>query len=147
MKLNALIIDDSNMMRNMVMLSLRRTNLAEFQFIEAEDGEDGLEKFDSNDVDIIFVDWNMPNMSGIDFVRRIRRIGSASKIPIMMVTSENTMGKIEEALDYAGANGFISKPFTEEYLSQKLTPIIQELEEKQKPKKSGGGFFSKLVKG
>jgi two-component system, chemotaxis family, chemotaxis protein CheY len=142
MKLRAMVLDDSRVMRGMVMQNLRHTGLAEFEFTEAEDGADGLKKFNPKNLDIMFVDWNMPNMSGIDFVRRVRANAAGDHIQIVMVTSEKTMGKIEEALDDAGANAFITKPFTVDYLSQKLTPILTKIEEKQK--KAGGGFFSKL---
>jgi two-component system, chemotaxis family, chemotaxis protein CheY len=144
MKLRALVLDDSRVMRSMVMQSLRSTNLAEFEFTEAEDGVEGIAKFDPRTTDIVFADWNMPNMSGIEFVRRVRSTGKTDHIPIVMVTSEKTMGKIEEALDEARASAYICKPFTVEYLHQKLTPIINGMAEKQK---KPSGFFGKLVGG
>jgi two-component system, chemotaxis family, chemotaxis protein CheY len=143
MKLRALVVDDSKVMRAMVMESLRKTCLAEFEFTEAVDGADALGKFNPKKVDMAFVDWNMPNMSGVDFVREARAMGHTEHIPIIMVTSEKTIGKMEEALDSAGANAFISKPFTVEYMIQKLGPVIESLEKKG----SGGGFLSKLVGG
>lgn len=146
MKLRALVIDDSRVMRNMVMESLRRTRLAEFEFTEAEDGADGVSKFNVKNIDIAFVDWNMPNMSGIDFVRKVRSLGKTEHIPIVMVTSEKSVGKVEEALDKAGANAYISKPFTVEYIQRKVSPLIEEISKKQQEKPSGG-FFSKLVGG
>lgn len=142
MKLRALVIDDSRVMRNMVMESLRRTQLAEFEFAEAEDGADGLKKFNPKSTDIIFVDWNMPNMSGIDFVRAVRKTEKTTKVPIIMVTSEKSVGKLEEALDRAGANAYVSKPFTVEYIQRKLSPIVDDISAKAK---AGGGFFSKLM--
>jgi two-component system, chemotaxis family, chemotaxis protein CheY len=143
-KLNAMVIDDSRVMRGMVMQSLRNTGLAEFDFVEAEDGQDGLGKFNPKNIDIIFVDWNMPNMSGIDFVRRVRSTGKTEHIPIIMVTSEKTMGKMDEALDQAGANAYVCKPFTVDYLHQKIAPLTEKIAEKQK---KSGGFFSKLTGG
>jgi len=141
MELRALVIDDSRVMRNMVMQNLRRASLADFEFVEAEDGVDGLNKFNSNDIDIIFVDWNMPNMSGIDFVRKVRSMDNTEHVAIVMVTSEKTMSKIEEALDEAGANAYICKPFTAEELQKKLEKVIDGIQEKQeKP----SGFFSRL---
>jgi two-component system chemotaxis response regulator CheY len=113
--LRALVVDDSRVMRRMVMDSLQKTKLAEFEFIEAEDGRDALEKLKNNEFQIAFVDWNMPNMTGVDFVREVRRLDKSEDkdpIPLIMVTSEKTMGKVQEALDDAGADGFITKPFT-----------------------------------
>jgi two-component system chemotaxis response regulator CheY len=129
----------------MVMESLRRTYLAEFEFVEAEDGADGVAKFNPKNIDIVFVDWNMPNMTGIEFVRKIRSTHKDCAAPIVMVTSEKSVSKVEEALDLAGANAYIAKPFTVEYLQHKLSPLITELESKQNSKPSGG-FFSKLMK-
>lgn len=134
MKLRALVIDDSRVMRSMVMESLRKTCLAEFEFTEAVDGADALEKFHPQKLDIVFADWNMPNMSGVDFARAVRDMGKTEHIPIIMVTSEKTFSKMEEALDDAGANAFISKPFTVEYMLQKLGPVIDGLEKSRKGK-------------
>jgi len=123
MKLNALIIDDSGVMRKMVMKGLNETKLAEFEFTEAEDGQVALDKLKAGDFDIAFVDWNMPNMTGVEFVKEAREHEKANgreAMPLVMVTSEKTMGKVQEALDEAGADGFICKPFTVEELQHKL---------------------------
>lgn len=146
MKLKALVIDDSRVMRNMVMQNLNKTGLAEFEFVEAGDGAEGLAKFDAGDIDICFVDWNMPNMTGIEFVRQIRAKGNTEHIPLVMVTSEKSMGKVEEALDQAGANAYISKPFTPQEMEHKLQKLIEEIGAAQTPAaSSGGGFFSRLL--
>lgn len=128
-KLNALVIDDSRIMRQMVMESLRKAKLAEFEFVEAEDGQVALSKLAENDIHIAFVDWNMPNMSGIDFVRAVRaaeKRDGQDAIPLVMVTSEKTLGKVEEALDEAGADSFISKPFTVETMEVKLKKVVEK---------------------
>lgn len=127
MKLRALVVDDSRVMRMMVMQSLRRSNLAEFRFTEAEDGVEALAKFDPEQTDIAFIDWNMPNMTGVDFVRKIRAMGNTNHIPMVMITSEKTMGKIEEALSEAGADAYICKPFTAEELEAKLKKVIDRI--------------------
>lgn len=143
MEMKAMVIDDSRVMRMMVMKSLRETQLAEFEFTEAEDGEDALAKYEAAQPEILFVDWNMPKMSGIEFVRKVRETVDASEVPIIMVTSEKTMGKVEEALDSAGANEYICKPFTVEQLTAKLGGIIEQIEA-NKSGSGGGGFFSKF---
>jgi two-component system chemotaxis response regulator CheY len=149
MKLRALVIDDSRVMRSLIMQSLRRTELADFDFTEAEDGADALAKFHAKRPDILFVDWNMPKLSGIDFVRRVRALESARHIPIIMVTSEKTIGKVEEALDQAGADEYITKPFLMDDLKRTLARLIDSLaaaKAEQSAAKSPG-FFSKLVGG
>ena len=158
-KLKALVIDDSRIMRQMVMESLRKAKLAEFEFTEAEDGKDALVKLAANEIHIGFVDWNMPNMSGIEFVREVRAIEKREdkeSIPLVMVTSEKTISKVEEALDEAGADSFISKPFTVETLEVKLKKVIEKAqvvqvrrlrrlrEERAAPAPAAAGFFGKL---
>lgn len=139
-KVNALVIDDSGIMRKMVMRGLNEMAICEFEFAEAEDGADGLEKFDERNTDIIFVDWNMPNMDGMHMVRKLRARRERDDLPIVMVTTEKLTGKMEEALD-GGVDTFISKPFTAENLKQRVGPLIERIQEE----KSKGGFFKRLV--
>lgn len=148
MRLKALVIDDSRIMRKMVMESLAQTDVATFSFTEALDGADGLAKFDPSQIDILFVDWNMPNLSGIDLVRKIRSMPNTGHIPIIMVTSEKTMGRITDALDSAGANEYICKPFTVDEMTRKLKPLVAEIIKRQsggKTSEKSSGFFSKLT--
>ncbi len=142
MDINALVVDDSGVMRKMVMRNLTESRMARFTFTEAKDGADALEKFDPKHTDIVFLDWNMPNMSGIEVVRKLRATVK-KHIPIVMITTEGTMGKVEEALDDAGADGYIVKPFTAEVVRKKLEPVLAKLEQTQK---KSGGFFGKLAK-
>lgn len=142
MEIRALVVDDSGIMRKMVMRSLKESELAQFIFIEACDGVDALEKFKGDSIDMIFVDWNMPNMNGIDFVREIRKT-SEEHIPVVMITTEGTMGKVEEALDEAKVDSYVVKPFTAEILQKKLDPMFAKLAEKAKKSK---GFFGKRSK-
>ena len=141
MQINAMVVDDSGIMRKLVMRSLLEAKLAEFIFTEAKDGLDALSRFDDKTTQMMFVDWNMPNMNGIDLVRKIRSV-QTKHVPIVMITTESTMGKIEEALDQAGADCFIVKPFTPEIVRKKLEPLFDRLSEAQK---KPGGFFSKLA--
>jgi two-component system chemotaxis response regulator CheY len=143
LKVRAMVVDDSRVMRNMVMQELRRSGLADFEFTEAENGADALKKFHPSKIDIVFIDWNMPKMSGIEFVRKVRSTWKNEQTPLVMITSEKTVGKAEEALDDAGANAFISKPFTAEMLDRKIAPLIKDIEARGN---SRGGFFSRLVK-
>jgi len=141
MDIHALVVDDSGIMRKMVMRSLREAELANFVFTEAVDGQDGLDKFDPDKMGMVFADWNMPNMSGIDMVREIRR-KQKKHVPIVMITTEGTMGKVEEALDTAGVDGYVVKPFTVDTLQKKLTPLFDKLSDAQGKSK---GFFGKLA--
>lgn len=141
MEIHALVVDDSGIMRKLVMRSLLESKLAQFMFTEAKDGVDALNVFDPQKINMIFVDWNMPNMNGIDFVKRVRQI-QTQHIPVVMVTTESTMGKVEEALDQAGVDCFIVKPFTADVLAKKLAPLFEKLAAQGKVEP---GFFSRLA--
>jgi len=111
-KLTELVVDDYEVMRRTVMETVQRAGVAEFEFVEAENGEDALDKFRQSPVDLCLVDWNTPKMSGIEFVDRIRGLGPAGYIPVVMVTSEKTMGRIETAMKRGSVSECITKPFT-----------------------------------
>jgi two-component system chemotaxis response regulator CheY len=140
MIVRALVVDDSGIMRKLVMRALAESRLAQFEFTEATDGEDALAKFDAEKIDLVLVDWNMPKMSGIDFVHAVRT-KFAKHTPIVMITTESTMGKVEEALASGGADSYVCKPFTTDVLTQKLTPLFEKMA--APPPKTG--FFSKLA--
>ncbi len=140
MAINALVIDDSGIMRKMVMRTLEETGLAEFDFTEAEDGVVGLERFNPRATDIVFVDWNMPNMSGVELVKRLRAQYPKKRVPIVMVTTETLAGKMEEAFSY-GADSFMSKPFRAEELEFRRKAIIEQITEEQ----GKGGFFKRML--
>jgi two-component system chemotaxis response regulator CheY len=141
MDIRALVVDDSAIMRKMVMRALRESRLANFSFTEAEDGAVALEKFDPNQIDMLFVDWNMPNMNGIELIEKIRST-EAKRTPIVMVTTESTMGKVEQAMDEAGVDQYIAKPFTTDDLQNRLGPLFAQIAQSKKKKK---GFFGRLV--
>ena len=114
-----LIIDDSAVMRKIIQRNIQQSGLWVDEFVEAGDGREGVEKVTSNNIDLILCDWNMPNMTGIDFVKAVRVSGQKSNIPIVMVTTEGGEAKIEEAKN-SGANGYLTKPFTPDQLKSKL---------------------------
>jgi two-component system chemotaxis response regulator CheY len=140
----ALVIDDSRVMRAMVAKALVAAGLGEFEFVEAADGAEALAKFDPAEIDICLVDWNMPTMSGVEFVRRARARGDCSHTPMVMVTSEQTAARIEEALTSAGADAFVCKPFTPEALRLKLQRIVGRMAAAREKKPAAGELFSGL---
>ena len=143
LQLKALVIDDSAIMRKLVMRTLTASRLAQFTYVEAGDGQEGLEKFQEGGVEIVFVDWNMPKMTGVDFVRKAREV-EETHTPIVMVTSEKNVAKMQEALEEAGADNYIIKPFTQEMLAKKLEKMFEEIAAIKAGQK-GEGFFSKLA--
>ncbi len=115
-----LIVDDSKAMRGF--LSHLASEMS-FTITEAEDGRaalDTLIKTEAKDLfDIALVDWDMPRMTGIEFVQFVRRNRDYDGVKLMMVTTNNSVEKITQALE-AGANDFLMKPVTRESLEEKL---------------------------
>ena len=111
-----LIVDDSRVIRKVA-----RRILEELKFAidEAEDGSDALEICRRKMPDAILLDWNMPNMSGIEFLRALRREPSGGKPIVVFCTTENDIAHITEAIG-AGANEYIMKPFDKEIVEAKF---------------------------
>ncbi len=144
-KIKALIIDDSKIMRSQVKRALDQIMIADFEFEEALDGEDALEKF-NDEIDMLFVDWNMPKMTGVEFSRAVRDQGNMD-IPIIMVTAEKSMGKVDKALNEGGADEYITKPFTPDKMEKTIIKFFNEngeLISKQKEEKKS--FFNSILK-
>lgn len=146
-KIKALVVDDSKIMRSQVKRALDQLMIADFDYVEAMDGEDALEKF-NDEIQMLFVDWNMPKMTGVEFSRAVRDRGY-EHIPIIMVTAEKSMGKVDKALNEGGANEYITKPFTADKMAKAISRYIDESgqvitgEEEVEEKKS---FFSSILK-
>lgn len=124
--LDIMVVDDSMVMRKIVVKTLKETGLEIGQVNEAKDGKEGLEKMKENPPDICFCDWNMPEMNGIEMVRAVRDEFKLKDIPIVMVTTEANIEKIKEARD-AGANGYVTKPFTAEKMKEKISQVLKRL--------------------
>lgn len=146
-KVKALVVDDSKIMRSAVKRALDQLMLAEFEYVEAMDGQDALDKF-NDEIEIMFVDWNMPNMTGVEFSRAVRDQGDNDHIPIIMVTAEKSMGKVDKALNEGGANEYITKPFTADKMHKAISRYFDEDgnivgEEEEEEEKS---FFKSILK-
>ena len=115
--MRALVIDDSAVTRGIIKQIL---NPMGFEVFEAGDGHEGLDRVRELDgLDLILLDWNMPRMDGIQFLRMLRTQTALASLPVMMVSSNNEAENIAASLD-AGANEYIMKPFTEEVMRAKL---------------------------
>jgi two-component system chemotaxis response regulator CheY len=115
--MRALVIDDSRAVRIIIGNILREIGL---DVLEAKDGLEALEQIKRNpDVELLLVDWNMPQMNGLDFIRAVRSERGYDGVRILMVTSEAQSEQVSVALR-AGANEYLMKPFTKEVLMAKL---------------------------
>ena len=113
-----LVIDDSRTIRTIIGRTLRELGLA---VVEAGNGREGLEQLGrSPEVALVLVDWNMPEMNGLDFIRAVRARREYDHVRIVMVTTETEQEQVLRALE-AGANEYVMKPFTKEILIAKLS--------------------------
>ena len=119
-----LIVDDFPIMRGIIRRMLtKRFGLN--NIIEADDGIAAWEVLNEEKIDLIICDWNMPNMTGIALLKKIRADKRFSSLPFVMVTAEGKKENVIEATK-AGVTGFIIKPFTAKDLGKKLKLILQE---------------------
>ncbi len=115
--MRALVVDDSRAVRMIIGQILREIGMEVF---EAANGIEALEQMKRNpDLDLLLVDWNMPQMNGIDLVRAIRADRAYDAARILMVTSESQGEQVMQALQ-AGANEYLMKPFNKDILVAKL---------------------------
>lgn len=114
----ALVVDDSRAMRMILRRALERFG---FEVAQAGNGREALDQIhrDSAPVALFLVDWNMPEMNGLEFVKNLRADPQFAAVPIMMVTTETEAEQISTALE-AGANEYVIKPFTDETIEDKL---------------------------
>lgn len=105
-----LIVDDSELMRSIVEQVIRE-NLQEsaekIRFHHAANGKDAMDIFQLGEISLVFLDWNMPVLDGVEFVREVR--GAGYKVPIVMITSVTDSEKILQAAA-AGVNSYVEKP-------------------------------------
>lgn len=146
-KIKALIVDDSKIMRSAVKRALNQLMIADFEYAEAMNGEDALDQFDET-IEIIFLDWNMPKMTGVEFSKAVRAKGNTEHIPIIMVTAEKSMGKVDVALNEGGANEYITKPFTADKMHKTIKRYFDEEGQlvTQKETEEKKSFFSNILK-
>lgn len=115
-----LVVDDSATMRRILVNSLQRIGYPDS--VEAEDGQQALEKFDAS-ISFVITDWNMPVMSGIELARTLRAHGHGKTVPILMVTTRSVREDIVTAVE-AGVNSYIVKPFTPQVLKEKIDQVL-----------------------
>jgi two-component system, chemotaxis family, chemotaxis protein CheY len=117
--LNILVVDDSAVMRKIIKKALQEGKYADAAVTEAGDGVEALKVFNPKLTDLVLSDWNMPNLNGLEFVKKLRTVKTKKKVIIIMVTTEGSAGKMEEAMDN-GVDSYIAKPFTSVGLEKKI---------------------------
>jgi two-component system chemotaxis response regulator CheY len=115
--LKAITVDDSKTIRAIIKRTLKGVG---FEVEEAEDGLVALERIKQCwPIDLAIVDWNMPNMNGLELVKALRAMPEYADMRIMMATTESEISQMQRALE-AGADEYLMKPFDREALEQKL---------------------------
>jgi two-component system chemotaxis response regulator CheY len=115
--MRALVIDDSRAVRRIIGSIMKELG---YDVIEAGHGLEGLAQLEAHGVpDIILVDWNMPEMNGLEFIKAARAIPAYADVPMMMVTTETEMEKMAQAF-IAGVNEYVMKPFDKNIILDKL---------------------------
>jgi two-component system chemotaxis response regulator CheY len=117
-----LVVDDSIIMRNIVKNTFAEMKI-QFDCLEAENGKQALQLLESNNITIVFLDWNMPGMDGIEFLKLVRSMPKYKDLPIIMVTSERGKFSVIEALQ-SGATDYMVKPVVEKVFKEKVHEIL-----------------------
>ena len=116
--MKVLVVDDSSTMRRIIVNTLSRLGYKDT--VQGADGVEAWEAMQANpDVNVVITDWNMPNMNGLELVKKIRAEEKYVDIPIIMVTTEGGKAEVITALK-AGVNNYIAKPFTPQVLKEKF---------------------------
>ena len=115
--MRALVVDDSKAIRVILGNILRGLG---FEVVEAANGRQALERLaEVGKADLVLVDWNMPEMDGLEFIRQVRARDGHEDMTMVMVTTETETENVVRALA-AGANEYVMKPFSKEMLTEKL---------------------------
>ena len=117
-----LLVDDSRTIRNIQKNILSR--LGHTDIVEASDGVEACVKLKEESPEIILLDWNMPNMDGVTFLKKIR--GEGVTIPVIMCTTEAEKSRVIQAIQ-AGANNYVVKPFSTDTMAEKLEQTMKNV--------------------
>lgn len=114
----ALVVDDSRAIRMLLNKTLRQLG---YEVQEAANGREALEIMEAGNsgVRLVLADWNMPEINGLELLKRLRQNPALSSLAVVMVTTETEIEQIAEAME-AGANEYVMKPFTQDILTEKL---------------------------
>ena len=123
--MNVLVVDDSKYMRTVVKSYFEEMQIP-CEYFEAPDGVDAMKILEGpHHIQLVFLDWNMPHMNGIEFLKKVRSIPKFKDLPIVMVTSEAAKANVIEA-HKSGVTDYILKPIDREIFREKIAEIFDE---------------------
>lgn len=125
MAYNFLVVDDSMIVRKMLIKTMHLIELDIQQIHEANNGQEAIDVLDANWVDLVFLDINMPVMNGIEFMTRIREMDEHRATPVIVVSTEGSLDRKRELFE-KGVKAFLRKPVTPEELTATITRVIEE---------------------
>ena len=119
--MQVLVVDDFSTMRRIIKNILRQIGFT--NILEADDGSTAWDVLNTKKIDLIVSDWNMPIMTGIELLRKVRASEAFATTPFLMVTAEAQQENILEAIQ-AGVSNYVVKPFTPDTLEQKINKVF-----------------------
>ena len=117
-----LVVDDSSTMRRIIINALNKVGYSDY--VEAGNGREGVDKLAAGPVNLIITDWNMPEMSGLEFIKAVRANDQTKHIPALMVTTNAAQADITQAME-AGVNNYLVKPFTPDTIKEKIQLVLK----------------------
>jgi len=121
LSIKVLIVDDFATMRRILKNILKQIGFS--NITEADDGKTALTELKKEQFDLVLCDWNMPEMSGLELLQKVRSDDGLKDTPFVMVTAETQKDNILEAVK-AGVNNYVVKPFTAETIGEKLKKVF-----------------------
>ena len=116
-----LVVDDSSTMRRIIVNTLSKIGHRDVE--QAANGREGMDQLAKGGIDVVITDWNMPEMSGIEFIRAILATDAVKNLPVLMVTTNAAQNDIADALK-AGVNNYVVKPFTPDTIKEKIEAVV-----------------------
>ena len=120
--IKVLIVDDFATMRRILKNILKQIGFK--NLVEADDGTSAWDILQGQSIDLIISDWNMPKMTGLELLKKVRASDQYKRTPFLMVTAEAQKQNVIEAVQ-AGVSNYVVKPFTAEAISDKLEKILK----------------------
>lgn len=118
MGLEILVVDDSSVMRKMIIRTLIMSGVSIGKIYEAGNGKEGLDVLDQNWIDLLFIDVNMPVMDGMEMLEKVRNQPDTRDLPVLIISTESNQQRIKMINENRA--GFVHKPFTPEKLREKI---------------------------
>lgn len=123
MAYNILVVDDSNVIRKVLIKTLSLAKVPVGEVFEAANGKEALEILDGSWIDLVFADINMPVMNGVEMIEKMSESGMLNNIPVVIISTEGSLTRIEE-LKAKGVKAYVRKPFTPEAIKEVVQDVM-----------------------